>query len=112
MTNNVQNNNDNNNTNNNPNTEEYTISITYDNDITVECAIIAIFPSNNRNYIALLPLTPVEGMNDEILLYRYSTIGSKDSIKLDNIESDAEYNAAVDVFEELEQEYENKKAQK
>ena len=74
-----------------PTQEEYTISITFDNDVTIECAIIAIFPVNNRNYIALLPLTQVQGIDpEEVFLYRYSTIGSRDSIRLDTIESDAE----------------------
>lgn len=96
-----------------PNSEEFTITITFDNDISVECAIIAIFPAKGRNYVALLPLTPVQGLDpEEVLLYRYSTIGSKDSIKLDCIESDDEYNNVADVFDELVADYENKKSNK
>lgn len=90
--------------------EEFTITITFDNNVSVECAIIAIFPANNRNYIALLPLTEVQGLDmEEVLLYRYSTIGSKDSIKLDSIETDDEYNAVADAFDELVADYEKKK---
>lgn len=90
--------------------EEFTISITFDNNITVECAIIAIFPVEGRNYIALLPITPVQGLDpEEVFLYRYSTIGSKDSIKLDTIDSDAEYNCVADAFDQLVAEHERKK---
>ena len=97
--------------NNNKNNEEFTITLTFDNDVSVECAIIAIFPANNRNYIALLPITEVEGLDmEEVLLYRYSTIGSKDSIKLDLIESNDEYNTVADTFDELVADFENKKA--
>ena len=91
--------------------EEFTISITFDNNVTVECAIIAIFPVEGRNYIALLPLTPVQGIDpEEVFLYRYSTIGSKDSIKLDTIETDAEYNRVADAFDTLVAEHEKKKS--
>lgn len=97
--------------NNNKNNEEFTITLTFDNDVSVECAIIAIFPANNRNYIALLPITEVEGLDmEEVLLYRYSTIGSKDSIKLDLIESNDEYNTVADTFDELVADFESKKA--
>ena len=97
--------------NNNKNNEEFTITLTFDNDVSVECAIIAIFPANNRNYIALLPITEVEGLDmEEVLLYRYSTIGSKDSIKLDLIESNDEYNTVADAFDELVADFESKKA--
>lgn len=97
--------------NNNKNNEEFTITLTFDNDVSVECAIIAIFPANNRNYIALLPITEVEGLDmEEVLLYRYSTIGSKDSIKLDLIESNDEYNTVADTFDELVADFESKKS--
>lgn len=97
--------------NNKNNNEEFTITLTFDNDVSVECAIIAIFPVNNRNYIALLPITEVEGLDmEEVLLYRYSTIGSKDSIKLDLIESNDEYNTVADEFDELVADFESKKA--
>ena len=33
-----------------------TVTLTLDNDETVECAILTIFPVNGRDYIALLPL--------------------------------------------------------
>ena len=73
--------------------DEFTITIVFDNDVEIECSIIAIFPVNNRNYIALLPITKHPDFDpEEVFLYRYSTIGSKDSIKLDTIETDTEYN--------------------
>ena len=35
---------------------DITVTLTLDNDETVECAILTIFPVDGRDYIALLPL--------------------------------------------------------
>ena len=42
-------------------------------DGDVECGIVASFPLNGKDYVALLPLSPLEGLEeDEILLYAYT----------------------------------------
>lgn len=85
--------------------EDFRVTITLDNDMEIECAVIAIFPVEFRNYIALLPLNHLDILDpEEVFLYRYSTTGSKDSIKLDTIETDDEYNKVADAFDILVEE--------
>ena len=88
--------------NNKPETiiTEDTISLYLENDQEVECDILAIFPVQEQFYIALMPQSPIEGYEDgEYFLYRYQSDGN-DAI-LSAIESDAEWEAAEDKFEEL-----------
>ena len=81
--------------------EGVTVTLTLDDDRTVACAIVGIFDAGNKEYIALLPLDE-NGQNEdgEVYLYRY-TIDSNGQPKLDNIESDEEYEIASDAFDEL-----------
>ena len=76
-----------------------TITLTLDNDETIECSILTIYEAGGREYIALLPLNE-QGTNEdgEVYLYRYT---QKDGTPiLDNIEDDEEYEAASDGFDE------------
>lgn len=78
-----------------------TVTLTLDDDTTVECAIIGIFDAAEREYIALLPLDENgENTDGEVYLYRYE----KDAAgvpQLDNIQSDEEYEAASEAFDEM-----------
>ena len=78
-----------------------TITLTLDDDTEVECAILTIFPVDAQEYIALLPLDE-NGQNEdgEVYLYRYSK-DTNGQPKLENIESDEEYEIASDAFDEL-----------
>ena len=77
-----------------------TVTLTLDNDETVECAILTIFPVDGRDYIALLPLDENgENEDGEVYLYRYDN--STGSPVLDNIESDEEYDAVADMFDQM-----------
>ena len=75
-----------------------TITLTMEDDTEVECAILTIFPVENREYIALLPLDE-NGQNEtgEVYLYSFSRTAEGDPM-LANIEDDAEYAAAADAF--------------
>lgn len=95
--------------NQNPNTEdarlyldeemEDTITLLL-GDTQVECGIVASFPLNEKDYVALLPLTAVEGLaEDEILLYAYTKNG--DEFNLIEILDDDEFDQAADAFDEL-----------
>lgn len=77
-----------------------TVTLTLDDDSTVECAIVGIFDAGEREYIALLPLDE-NGQNEdgEVYLYRYTN--QSGTPQLDNIESDEEYEIASDAFDEL-----------
>ena len=78
-----------------------TVTLTLDDDSTVECAIVGIFDGGDKEYIALLPLDE-NGQNEdgEVYLYRYSK-DTNGQPKLENIESDEEYEIASDAFDEL-----------
>ena len=77
-----------------------TVTLTLDNDETVECAILTIFPVAGRDYIALLPLDENgENEDGEVYIYRYDN--STGSPVLENIENDEEYEAVADAFDEM-----------
>lgn len=79
---------------------EDTITLYLDNNAEVECDILAIFPIKQQFYIALMPQTPVEGYEPgEYFLYRYQSDG--ENVELSEIESDDEWEAVEDKFEEL-----------
>ena len=80
---------------------DITVTLTLDNDETVECVILTIFPVDGRDYIALLPLDENgENEDGEVYLYRFVTMPDG-SPNLENIESDEEYEIVSDAFEEL-----------
>ena len=72
--------------------------ITVDDDTEVECAILTIFPVENKEYIALLPLDE-NGQNEtgEVYLYSFSRTADGDPM-LANIEDDEEYDAVANAF--------------
>lgn len=79
---------------------EDTISLYLDNEQEVECDILAIFPLKEQFYIALMPQKPLDGYEEgEYFLYRYKSDG--ENVELSDIESEAEWEAAEDKFEEL-----------
>lgn len=81
--------------------EEATVSMTLDDGTELECDVVAIFPVEDRDYIALLPNKPVEGYDEnEVFLYRFTELDGAD-IQLDQIESEEEYEAVADAFDEL-----------
>lgn len=87
---------------------EDTISLLLDNNEEVECDILAIFQVKEQFYVALMPQTPVEGYEaGEYFFYRYQSDG--ENVELSNIESDTEWEAVEDKYEELldEEEFNN-----
>jgi uncharacterized protein YrzB (UPF0473 family) len=88
--------------------EEVTVTLTLDNDEVVECAVLTIYSVDEKEYIALLPLDE-EGDNEDGDVYIYRYVETEDGEPtLENIESDDEYEAAADAFDEWldEQEFE------
>ena len=82
------------------NEESITVTLTLDNDETLECLVLTIYETNGQKYIALLPLDE-EGYNTdgEVFIYRY--LESEDGEpELDNILDDEEYEIAADAFDE------------
>lgn len=81
--------------------DEPKVSMTLDDGTELNCDVIAIFPALGREYIALLPDKPVEGYSeDEVFLYRYKELQDED-IELTPLETEDEYEAVADAFDEL-----------
>lgn len=83
-----------------------TVTLNLDDGVTVECAVLTIYPAAGRQYIALLPLNE-DGENEdgEVYLYRFTEENGEPT--LENIEDDDEYEAASDGFDQWldDQEY-------
>lgn len=73
----------------------------------VECTVITIFEAEGKDYIALLPVKGINGQEGEVYLYRYFE-DNEGNPKLDDIQSDEEFEIASDKFDEWldEQEFE------
>ena len=79
----------------NENEEAYeTITLTLDDGTEVICEVIGTFDLDGVDYIALMPEE-----DEEVLIYRYSEEG--DQISLKAIESDEEFEAVSEAFDEL-----------
>ncbi len=88
---------------------DQTITLTLDNDDEVECAVVAIFPVDNKQYMALMPLQEVGDIStDEIFLYRYNPADDEsEQVDLSVIEDDNEYDKVADAFDQLIAEYDD-----
>lgn len=82
--------------------EDIMVTLDLDDGSQVECEILTIFTVNDQDYIALLPLDDKGEPNEEgeVFIYRYSE-DAEGNATLDNIESDDEYEAVSDRFDEL-----------
>ncbi len=70
-------------------------------DGDVDCAIVATFPVNGKDYIALLPTEPYGDFEEgEVFLYGYEVI-DEEEIELIDIEDEDEYEAVADAFDQL-----------
>jgi len=74
------------------------MTITLEDGTEIECAVIAIFPVEEKEYIALLPIENQE--DGEVFLYGYKE--SEDGqVELLSIESDEEYEGVTKAFDEI-----------
>ncbi len=82
------------------------IRVTLDlDDGTVECRILTIFETDERDYIALVPLDANgnDNENGDVYLYRYYE--DKEGLpSVEFIDDADEYEAAADRFDELQDE--------
>ena len=86
--------------NNNEEYEEATVSMTLEDGTELECDVVAIFPVDGKDYIALLPDKVIDGYEEnEVFLYRYTELEGED-IKLVPIDDEEEYEAVADAFDE------------
>ena len=85
-----------------------TMTLDLDDGGKLECIVLNVFPVNNREYIALLPMND-EGHVEEdaqIFLYRFEELGD-DEVNRETIEDDDEFELVSDYFDEMldEQEF-------
>lgn len=83
--------------------ELLTVPLQLEDGSQVDCIVLSVFDADNKEYIALMP--NVESEEQEVLIFRYTTIGD-DEISLENIEDEYEWERAVGKFDELMEEEE------
>lgn len=74
------------------------ITLTMDDGTDILCDILAVFPCGDKEYIALLPTDQAD--DSDVFLYQFVAHGD-DDVELINIESDEEFEAVSDAFDEL-----------
>lgn len=74
------------------------ITLTLDDGTEIDCTVLAVFPVDDKQYIALLP--EKEDTEGEVYLYQFIE-KENDEIELVNIEDDDEFEAVSDAFDEL-----------
>ena len=83
--------------------EEMTVELDLDDGTTVVCAVTTILEVNGQDYIGLLPLDE-NGENEEgeVWFYRYyeNPDDPNEEPELGYIDSDDEYEAVADAFDE------------
>ena len=85
-----------------------TMTLDLDDGGKLECIVLNVFPVNNREYIALLPMNDGGHVEEDaqIFLYRFEELGD-DEVNLETIEDDDEFELVSDYFDEMldEQEF-------
>lgn len=78
------------------------VILTLEDDSELVCDVIAYFPCDGKNYVALLP---ADDPDSDFFLYRYEEKGEE--IELIDIEDDDEFDAVSEEFSSLldEQEF-------
>ena len=76
--------------------QEMFVTLDLDDGSQLECQILTIFDVDNQNYIALVPVDN----DEEVIFYRYFE-DEEGNPSLENIDSDEEFDAVSDCFDEL-----------
>lgn len=80
--------------------EQPVITLELDDDTVLECVVVSIFPVEENDYIALLPIDEMNNDEGELLIYRYEESEEGEPL-LTNIETDEEYDAVAEVLENI-----------
>lgn len=80
--------------------DDLVVTLTLDDNKEVDCAVLCVFPVGEKEYIALLPLDEEGNENEEgdVFIYGFNMVDGQPDLK--NIDSDEEYEAAADAFDE------------
>jgi uncharacterized protein YrzB (UPF0473 family) len=75
------------------------ITLTLDDDSDLDCAVLGIFEVEDKEYIALLPLSDdeEEEEEDDVLLYRYMEKNDEE-FELELIEDEEEFDLVSEAF--------------
>ena len=76
--------------------QEMFVTLDLDDGSQLECQILTIFDVDNQNYIALVPVDN----DEEVIFYRFFEV-EEGNPSLENIDSDDEFDAVSDRFDEL-----------
>ncbi|MDD7363736.1 MAG: DUF1292 domain-containing protein [Peptoniphilus sp.] len=77
------------------------ITLTLEDDSEMDCAVIGIFPFEEKQYVALMPIADGEIDEDaSVLLYEYNEVDDVD-IELGFIEDEDYFNKVAEEFERL-----------
>ena len=78
-----------------------TITLTMEDDSTVECAVLAVYPVEEKSYIALIPLDENgDPAANEVYIYGFAQAENGAPV-LSNILDDDEYEAASLAFDQI-----------
>lgn len=81
--------------------DQMNVTLTLDDGTELECAVLCIFPVEDKDYIALVPVDNEDDDEEgEIFLYQFIE-HENEEIELLNIENDDEFEAVSDAFDEL-----------
>lgn len=76
------------------------MTLTLEDGSEIECAVIGVFPVDEKEYISLIPVNDIDSEDGEIYLYGFKE--SEDGeVDLISIESDEEYEKVAKVFDNL-----------
>lgn len=79
-----------------------TMTLSLEDGGELECIVLSVFPVNNRQYIALLPMNEDGSVDDDaqVYLYRFQELENEE-IEIENIEDDEEFELVSDYFDEM-----------
>lgn len=83
--------------------QEYdVITLTFEDDTTEDCIVLAVFGIDDQDYTALMPVQYAQSDDEdgEVYLYRYSEDENGEPV-LGDIEDDEEYEMVADAFDEI-----------
>lgn len=79
------------------------IVLTLDDDTELECAVLEVFPYEDKEYIALVTLDDEQ----KVLLYEFSEDLDSGEIEVSMIEDEDEFNRVAEEFERIMEEYDD-----
>ena len=80
--------------------EDLVLTLEFENGASEDCIVLTIFPMDDQQYIALLPVAQADDEEADVYLYGYSEDEDGNPI-LRDIEDDDEFEAVCDRYDEV-----------